>query len=75
MTINMEKIKEIKIKDEFITLGQFIKLIDLVLSGGEVKYFLTNNEVLINNELDSRRGRKLYKDDLIKIEGNIYKIC
>ena len=75
MTINMEKIKEIKIKDEFITLGQFIKLVDLVFSGGEVKYFLANNEVLINNELDSRRGRKLYKDDLIKIEGNIYKIC
>ena len=71
----MEKIKEIKIKNEFITLGQFVKLVDLVSSGGEVKYFLANNEVLINNESDSRRGRKLYKDDLIKIEGNIYKIC
>lgn len=75
MSINMVKNIEIKIKDEFITLGQFVKLVDLVSSGGEVKYYLANNKVLINNELDSRRGRKLYKDDLIEIEGTIYKIC
>ena len=71
----MAIIKEIKIKDEFITLGQFIKVIDLISSGGEAKMFLANNNVKINGELDNRRGRKLYKNDQILINGNLYKIC
>lgn len=71
----MAIIKDIEIKEEFITLGQFIKVIDLISSGGEAKSFLINNKVTINGELDSRRGRKLYKNDLIVIENNTYKIC
>lgn len=71
----MAIIKEIKIKDEFITLGQFIKVIDLISSGGEAKMFLLNTNVLINGELDNRRGRKLYKNDLVVIHNTQYKIC
>lgn len=71
----MAIIKEVKIKEEYITLGQFIKVVDLISSGGEAKSFLLNTEVKINNEIDYRRGRKLYKGDLINIEGNSYKIC
>ena len=71
----MAIIKEIKIKKEYITLGQFIKMIDLISSGGEAKHFLINNEIIINREEDKRRGRKLYKNDLIKINGSEYKIC
>lgn len=67
--------KEIKIKDQYITLGQLLKIADLVNSGGEEKLFLKENEVLVNNEIDQRRGRKLYKDDVIKVKGNEYKIC
>ena len=68
-------IKEVKIKDEFITLGQFLKLTDNVSSGGEVKMFLSNNKVLINKEEDNRRGRKLYSNDLIELDGKVYRIC
>lgn len=71
----MAIIKDIKIKDEFITLGQFIKVVDLISSGGEAKVFLLNTEVLINGEKDNRRGRKLYKNDLIIINNIEYKIC
>ena len=71
----MAIIKDIKIKDEFITLGQFIKVVDLIFSGGEAKVFLLNTEVLINGEKDNRRGRKLYKNDLIIINDIEYKIC
>ena len=71
----MAIIKDIKIKDEFITLGQFIKVVDLISSGGEAKVFLLNTEVLINGEKDNRRGRKLYKNDLIIINDIKYKIC
>lgn len=68
-------IKEVKINDEFITLGQLLKIVDLVSSGGEVKYFIANNKIEINNILEDRRGKKIYKGDLININGVTYKIC
>lgn len=68
-------IKEVKIRDEFITLGQLLKIEDLINSGGEAKLFLAETKILINNELDNRRGRKLYKNDLVEINSITYKIC
>ena len=65
----------VEINSEYINLGQFLKMIDLVSSGGEAKSFLRENIVLINNEADDRRGRKLYKGDLIEIMGKKYRIC
>jgi len=67
--------KQVKINDEFITLGQFLKITDLINSGGEAKVFLATNEVIINNEVDNRRGRKLYKGDLIEVSHKTYEIC
>ena len=71
----MAKMKQIKIKDEFVTLGQFLKLADLISSGGEAKFFLRENTVVINNEEDDRRGRKLYENDIVKINGEVFEIC
>ena len=71
----MAIIKEIKIKNEFITLGQFIKIIDLISSGGEAKAFLLNNQIFVNGELESRRGKKLYKGDEVVIQNKYYKVC
>lgn len=71
----MAKIKQIKIKDEFVTLGQFLKLADLISSGGEAKFFLRENTVVINDEEDNRRGRKLYEKDIIRINGEVFEIC
>ena len=71
----MAIIKDVKIRDEFITLGQFIKVVDLISSGGEAKEFLSINKVKINEDFDSRRGRKLYKGDIVMIQDNTYKIC
>lgn len=65
----------ILIKDEYITLGQFLKIADLISSGGEVKFYLLNQKVLVNGEEDNRRGRKLYKEDLVEINQKTYKIC
>ena len=59
--------KKIKISTPYITLGQFLKFADLISSGGETKFFLTENDVLINNEVDVRRGRKLYPGDEIVV--------
>ena len=57
----------IKIKTEYITLGQFLKVADLIQSGGMSKWFLSEYEVFINGELDVRRGRKLRSGDKIEI--------
>lgn len=71
----MARSEEVKIRDEYITLGQFLKIVDLISSGGEAKAFLLENSILINDELDNRRGRKLYKDDVLEFKGKKYKIC
>ncbi|MCY9207373.1 ribosome maturation protein RlbA [Bacillus subtilis] len=59
----------ISIDTEMITLGQFLKLADVIQSGGMAKWFLSEHEVLVNGEPDNRRGRKLYVGDVVEIEG------
>ncbi len=66
--------KEIKLKGEYITLGQLLKLNGIVYSGGETKEFLLNNQIMVNDELENRRGRKLYINDVIKVNNLIFKI-
>lgn len=63
-----------KINTDFITLSQLLKMEDLVSSGGEVKYFLTNEKVLVNDQEENRRGKKLYPNDVIKIHGKKFII-
>lgn len=67
-------VKKISITSDFVTLGQFLKIADLVDSGGQAKFFLSENEVIINDEIDNRRGRKLRDGDEITIKGNTYRI-
>ncbi|MEK3888891.1 S4 domain-containing protein YaaA [Bacillus sp. FSL K6-3431] len=59
----------IKIDTEVITLGQFLKLADIIQSGGMAKWFLSEHDVFINSEQDQRRGRKLKVGDQIEIPG------
>lgn len=64
----------LKIKTEYITLQQLLKIEDIISSGGESKYFLANNEVYVNGELENRRGKKLYPGDIVKVLGKEFKI-
>lgn len=66
--------KIIKIYTEYITLGQFLKIADVIQSGGEAKIFLQENQVVINGEVDCRRGRKLRDGDVIEVKGLKFKI-
>lgn len=59
---------EVYINTEYITLGQLLKFENLIESGGNVKFFLEEVPVYINNERDNRRGKKLYPGDVISIE-------
>ncbi|ASF37616.1 MULTISPECIES: S4 domain-containing protein YaaA [Halobacillus] len=60
--------ERIEISTEYIPLGQFLKLSNVVESGGMVKLFLSEFEVFVNGELENRRGRKLYLGDTVEIE-------
>jgi len=66
--------EEIRIKTEYITLGQLLKFLSITSSGGETKIFLQENEILVNGELENRRGKKLRAGDSVVIEGNEYII-
>ncbi|PYI52379.1 S4 domain-containing protein YaaA [Paenibacillus flagellatus] len=61
--------KPIEITTDYITLGQFLKLADCISTGGQAKPFLAETSVLVNGELDNRRGRKLYANDRVEVEG------
>ena len=59
----------IEISDEFIKLGQALKLAGLVSSGVEAKIVIQNGEVTVNGEVDTRRGCKLYPQDNFCYQG------
>lgn len=65
----------IEISSEYIKLEQFLKLIDLVSSGGEAKLFILENNIEVNGLKEDKRGKKLYRGDHIKINDQEYEIC
>ncbi len=66
--------EEIKIRDEFIKLGQLLKLANLVQDGVEAKYAIADGLVKVNGEVDERRGRKVYEGDIVSYDGNEIKV-
>ena len=52
--------KNIQLKTEYITLTQLLKEVDVISSGGQAKWYLKENAVFVDGELENRRGRKLY---------------
>ena len=67
--------KDVKISTEFIRLGQLVKLSDLVDTGGQVTVYLLSNEILVNGVDEKRRGKKLYPNDVVTLDGEEYRIC
>ena len=54
-------------EEPVITLGQALKASDLVGSGGEAKVLIQSGEVLVNGEVETRRGRKLVAGDVVEV--------
>ena len=65
---------EIKIRDEFIKLGQALILAGVVEDGVEAKYAIQDGLVQVNGEVDQRRGRKVYEGDVITFEDQEIKV-
>ena len=59
--------REVTIKDDMIRLGQFLKLADMVESGSDVKVMLAGSGVLVNGEIETRRGRQLLRGDVVTV--------
>ncbi len=66
---------EITIKDEFIRLGQALKLAGLVMGGGEAKEVILEGLVEVNGETETRRGKKLRKGDEFSYNGTKVRVC
>lgn len=61
--------KKITIKDEFIKLGQAMKLAGMVDAGVEAKFAIQDGEVSVNGEECTQRGKKLYDGDTFTYQG------
>ena len=57
-----------------IQLDQFLKLNNVVSSGGEAKHFIQSGNVFVNNEVETRRGRKLKAGDIVRVGGDSFTV-
>lgn len=66
--------KQIKIRTEYLELKNLLKITNIIQTGGEAKYYLAENKVLVNGMEENRRGRKLFPGDQIVIGKETYLI-
>jgi ribosome-associated protein len=64
----------IRIRDDFIKLGQAMKLAGLVESGVEAKIEIQEGYVKVNGEVEVQRGKKIYPGDVIEFDGQQVKV-
>jgi ribosome-associated protein len=61
--------RKVSIGGDTIRLGQFLKLADLIDTGGEGKILIASGDVTVNGEVDVRRGRQLRPGDVVRVLG------
>ena len=66
--------RDVAIRGGMIRLGQLLKLADVVDSGGELKALLAETDVLVNGELEDRRGRQLHDGDVVTVAGDEFRV-
>lgn len=64
----------IKLREDYIKLGQALKAASLVENGVEAKIVIQNGQVLVNGKKELQRGKKLTDGDVVEFEGNTIKI-
>ena len=60
---------DVPIRDETIRLGQFLKLAGLIESGADAKAVIADGLVIVNDEIERRRGRQLRSGDTVSFDG------
>ncbi|WAW14920.1 RNA-binding S4 domain-containing protein [Peptostreptococcus equinus] len=66
--------KTIKIDSEFIKLDQFLKLANIAMSGGEAKVLVMSEEIKVNGEISTQRGKKLKSGDIVEFNNDKFLI-
>jgi ribosome-associated protein len=66
---------DVPVRDDTIRLGQFLKLANLVESGGEAKPLIADGAVTVNGEIEIRRGRQLAVGDVVSLGGQSARVA
>ncbi len=64
----------IKLRDDYIKLGQALKAANVVESGVMAKFAIQDGLVQVNGRIELQRGKKLYDGDLVTFENETIKI-
>lgn len=64
----------VKLRDDFIKLGQALKVAGLVEAGVDAKYAVQDGLVKVNGEVELQRGKKLVDGDIVEFDGEKIKI-
>ncbi|BBH71022.1 RNA-binding protein [Actinoplanes sp. OR16] len=67
--------RDVSIGSDMIRLGQFLKLADLIETGGEGKILIASGDVQVNGEADTRRGRQLHPGDVVEVQGRSARVA
>jgi ribosome-associated protein len=70
-----EPVRMVEIRDDAIRLGQLLKLADFIDHGSEARELLLQGSVLVNGELETRRGRQLQIGDTVTVRGETVGIA
>jgi ribosome-associated protein len=63
-----------KVRDGTIQLNQFLKLMGVVGTGGQAKLMIQGGDVLVNDMVETRRGRRLVRGDKVTVEGQTLEV-
>jgi ribosome-associated protein len=66
--------RDVPIGGDMIRLGQFLKMADLIDTGGEGKVLIASGDVTVNGEVDTRRGRQLHPGDVVQVLGRTARV-
>lgn len=66
--------QDITIKDEYIRLGQALKLSGFCGTGVEAKERIENGDVKVNGEIETRRGKKLREGDVVEMDSETFTV-
>jgi ribosome-associated protein len=69
------RVRDVEIGDDMIRLGQFLKLANVLETGGEGKDLIAYGEVTVNGEVDTRRGRQLFRGDVVETLGQSLRVA
>lgn len=73
-SLKREKMETLKLREDFIKLGQALKATGMVESGVEAKLVIQDGQVKVNGAVETQRGKKLVAGDLVEFEGKQIRI-